>query len=94
MPAEFYLSLYWWILLLSACAAASVPAMLKQFRPLLLLPSAIIWIAATVTMSLMYTPAAAMTGGGISLLWGLFLLLLSLFFSGLKEMAKKRYRGL
>ncbi len=71
--------------------AASLPALLKSVRLLPMLLILALWLAAVISMAVSAGILAALAGGGISLLWGLLLMLASLLFSGVQQMAKKRY---
>ncbi len=81
----------WWITAAIAIAATSIPSLLKPLKILPMLLVLAVWIAAVTRMAMIAGPLAALAGGGISLLWGLFLMLFTLLFSGVKLMAKKRY---
>ncbi len=74
-----------------AMGAASLPALLKSVRRLPILLIFALWLAAVISMAVSAGILAALAGGGISLLWGLLLMLASLLFSGVQQMAKKRY---
>ncbi len=81
----------WWITLALAMAAATLPSLLKSLRLLFILPILALWFAAVISMAVKTGILAALTGGVISLLWGILLMLTSLLFSGVRQMAKKRY---
>ena len=82
----------WWISAATALAAASIPAFLKPLKTLYLLLACTLWATAVIRMGVMQGALAAVTGGGVSLLWGMLLMLLSLLFFGVQQMANKRYR--
>jgi hypothetical protein len=81
----------WWISAATALAAASFPAFLKPLRALHLLLLSALWTAVVIRIVLIQGALAAFTAGGLSLLWGLLLIICSLLFSGLRQMANKRY---
>ncbi|NTV04965.1 MAG: hypothetical protein HGA59_00415 [Chlorobiaceae bacterium] len=81
----------WWISAATAIAAASIPAFLKRLNVFSLLGVFAVWTAAVIRIVLIQGTLAAFTAGGLSLLWGLLLMLCSLLFSGLRQMANKRY---
>ena len=81
----------WWITAATALAAASIPAFLKQLKAFHLLLASALWTAAVVRIILIQGTLAAVTAGGLSLFWGLLLMLFSLLFAGLRQMANKRY---
>jgi hypothetical protein len=81
----------WWISAATALAAASIPAFLKPLRALYLLLVSALWTAAVIRIILIQGTFAAFTAGSLSLLWGLLLMICSLLFSGLRQMANKRY---
>ncbi len=72
-------------------AVAALPAMLKSIRVCPMLLIVVLWLVLVIVMALKAGILAALTGGVISLLWGVLLMLASLLFSGLRQMAKKRY---
>ena len=87
----FFSNNSWWITMGVAMAVATLPALLKSLRLLPMLLIAVLWLAAVTSMAMTAGILPAMAGGGISLLWGFLLMLLSLLFSGVRQMAKKRY---
>ena len=72
-------------------AATTLPTFLKSLRLFPLLLIAVLWLAAVISMATTAGILPALAGASISLLWGLLLMLVSLLFSGLGQMAKKRY---
>ena len=72
-------------------ALASIPSLLKSLRILPILLILGLWLAAVIFMAVQAGTVAALAGGAISLLWGALLMLLSLLFTGVRQMAKKRY---
>ena len=72
-------------------AATTLPTFLKSLRLFPLLLIAVLWLAAVISMAMTAGILPALAGTSISLLWGLLLMLVSLLFSGLEQMAKKRY---
>lgn len=82
----------WWISAATALAAASMPAFLKPLKAFYLLLLCTLWAASVIRMGMMQGAIAAFTGGGVSLLWGMLLMLFSLLFTGLRQMANQRYR--
>ena len=72
-------------------AATTLPTFLKSLRLFPLLLIAVLWLAAVISMAMTAGILPALAGTSISLLWGLLLMLVSLLFSGLGQMAKKRY---
>ncbi len=91
MTMSFLYNTDWWISAATALAATSIPAFLKPVRVVHLLLATALWMAAILRIVLIEGALAAVTGGGVSLLWGLLLMLLSLLFSGLRQMANQRY---
>lgn len=87
----FFFDTNWWISAATALAATSIPAFLKPVRAIHLLLATALWAAAVLRIVLLQGALAAFTGGGVSLLWGLLLMLLSLLFSGVRQMANQRY---
>ena len=87
----FMYDIAWWISAATALAAASIPAFLKPLKALYLLLALALWSAAVIRIALMQGALAAIAGGGVSLLWGLLLMLFSLLFSGVRQMANRRY---
>ncbi len=81
----------WWLTLALATAAATLPLLLKSLRMLFILPILALWFAAVISMGVKTGILAAFIGGVISLLWGFLLMMTSLLFSGVRQMAKKRY---
>jgi len=81
----------WWITVSVAMAATTLPTFLKSLRLFPLLLIAVLWLAAVISMAMTAGILPALAGTSISLLWGLLLMLVSLLFSGLRQMAKKRY---
>lgn len=81
----------WWITVSVAMAATTLPTFLKSLRLFPLLLIAVLWLAAVISMATTADILPALAGASISLLWGLLLMLVSLLFSGLEQMAKKRY---
>jgi heme A synthase len=81
----------WWVTLAVAMAFATLPSLLKSLRLFLLLLIALLWLASLIFMAVIAGFFAALAGGAISLLWALLLLLISLIFSGVQQMANKRY---
>ena len=81
----------WWITFAAAMAAATLPALQQSLRLLPVILILLLWLAAVISMAMTAGILPAFTGGGISLLWGLLLMLASLLFSGVRQMAKKRY---
>jgi len=92
MTMTFLYDTAWWISAGGAFIATSIPAFLKPLKALHLLLVSALWTAAVLRMTVLEGALAAVTGGGVSLLWGLLLMLLSLLFSGLRQMANQRYR--
>ena len=80
-----------WIAMAVAMAATTLPALLKSLRLLPLLLIIAVWLAAVISIAITSGVLPAVAGGGISLLWCLLLMLASLLFSGVRQMAKKRY---
>ncbi len=91
MTMTFLYDTSWWISAATALAAASTPAFLKPLKAFYLLLASALWTAAVIRIALMQGTLAALAGGGVSLLWGMLLMLLSLLFSGLRQMANRRY---
>ena len=87
----FLYDIAWWISTATALVAASIPAFLKPLKAFYLLLASALWTAAVIRIALMQGALAALAGGGVSLLWGMLLMLLSLLFSGLRQMANRRY---
>ncbi len=87
----FFSNTTWWITLAVAMAVATFPSLLKSLRMFLLLLIALLWLVAVIAMGVTAGLVAALVGGGISLLWGLLLMLVSLIFSGVRQMANRRY---
>ncbi|MEI7748607.1 MAG: hypothetical protein WCI81_05990 [Chlorobiaceae bacterium] len=81
----------WWITFAAAMVSATLPAFMKSLRRLPLLLIIAVWLAAVISIAITSGVLPAVAGGGISLLWGLLLMLASLLFSGVRQMAKKRY---
>lgn len=81
----------WWITMAVAMAAASLPALLKSLRRLPMLLIFALWLAALIFMAVNAGIFTALASGGFSLLWGFLLMLASLLFSGIRQMANKRY---
>ena len=74
-----------------AMAVTTLPSLLKSLRPVPLLLIAVLWIVVVISMFLTANIWAACAGAVISLLWGLLVMVLSLIFSGVRQMANKRY---
>ena len=91
MTMTFLYNTDWWISAATALAATSIPAFLKAVKAFHLLLATAVWAAAVLRIVLMQGVLAAVTGGGVSLLWGTLLMLLSLLFSGVRRMANQRY---
>jgi len=91
MTITFLYNTDWWISAATALAAASIPAFLKPVKAFHLLLATALWTAAVLRIVLIQGALAAFTGGGVSLLWGVLLMLLSLLFSGVRQMANQRY---
>lgn len=87
----FFFNSSWWITVAAAMALASIPSLLKSLRILPILLILGLWLAAVIFMAVQAGTVAALAGGAISLLWGALLMLLSLLFTGVRQMAKKRY---
>lgn len=81
----------WWITFAAAMVSATLPAFMKSLRRLPMLLLLVLWLAAVISIAITSGVLPAVAGGGISLLWGLLLMLASLLFSGVRQMAKKRY---
>ena len=88
---SFFSNTSYWITFAAAMVAATLPALLKSLRLLPMLLILFFWLASIISMALTADILPALAGGGISLLWGLLLMLTSLLFSGVRQMAKKRY---
>jgi len=88
----FFSNITWWIMLTVVMAVATLPSLLKSFRMVPLLLIMTLWLAVIVSLFLTINIWAAFAGGTISLLWGLLIMVLSLIFSGVRQMANKRYR--
>ena len=81
----------WWITVAAAMAATTLPSLLKSLRLLPMILILALWLAAVISMAMTAGILPALAGGGISLLWGFLFMLISLLFSGVRQMAKKRY---
>ena len=92
MTMHFLYNTDWWINAAAALAAASIPAFLKPVKAFHLLLATALWAAAVLRIAVIQGALAAFTGGGITLLWGILLMLFSLLFTGLRRMANQRYR--
>ncbi len=91
MTMPFLYDTDWWISAATALTVTSIPAFLKPVRAFHLLLVAALWTAAVLRIVLIQGALAAFTAGGFSLIWGMLLMLFSLLFSGVQQMANKRY---
>ena len=87
----FFYNTIWWIVVAAAMVFATLHSLLKSLRIFSLLLIATLWLVSVISMAMISGTFAALIGGGISLLWGLLLMLASLLFSGVRQMANKRY---
>ena len=81
----------WWITVALAMVVASIPSVLKPLRMVPLLLIVVFWLVPIINIAVAVGILAALAGGSISLFWGFLLMLISLLFSGVRDMAKKRY---
>ena len=81
----------WWVILAGAMAAATLPSLLKSLGMFSLLLIILLWFSAVFGMYVTANIPAALAGAAISLFWGALLMVASLIFSGLRQMANKRY---
>ncbi|NTW83747.1 MAG: hypothetical protein HGB36_10345 [Chlorobiaceae bacterium] len=91
---HFFLEPLWWLLFAFSTTVLSVAALMKPIRitPLVLILLA--WGVSVVVTGMTWGIPGALADALLSLVCGLLLLLLSILFSGVKLMAKKRYGGL
>jgi hypothetical protein len=92
LSAWYFLSnTTWWIILAVAMVVTTLPSLLKSLRIVPLLLIIALWFSALFSMLLISNIWAALAGAAISLFWGLLLMVASLIFSGVRQMANKRY---
>jgi len=91
MP-EFMSEGSWWAALLPALLAVSIPAMKRSFRMQTLLFSALLWLAAIAASALMHGAIAAAATILVPAFWGTLATSGAIFFAGIGDLAKKRYR--
>lgn len=82
---------FWWIAVVAAMAVTSLPSFLRSLSKFSIMLMALVWLVDIVAISVAAGILPALAGAGISLLWGLFLMLISLLFSGIRQMANRRY---
>ncbi|MBM3162668.1 MAG: hypothetical protein FJZ79_04990 [Chlorobi bacterium] len=92
MPYVFLYEISWWLLLGAAIVAAAVPSLLRPFRKVTSILAAALWASATSLMWLHHGAATALAGALVSLCTGIVVFVVTIFFSGLDLMAKRRYR--
>lgn len=82
----------WWPALFLALLAVSIPAIKKSFRTPALAASALLWLAAIAASAFMHGALAAAATVLIPAFWGVLTTLGAIFFAGIGDLAKKRYR--
>jgi hypothetical protein len=87
----FFLDTAWWLTFAAALAASTLAALMKPPKSLWLLSACAAWTASIVRIALLWGAIASIAAATLSMLWGCLLFLLTLLFSGVKLMAKKRY---
>lgn len=88
----FFQDIAWWLLSAGALLAASLPTFIKPFRMIPFAISTFLWAAAAAFAWHRFDTTAALATILFSLGGGMLIFLLTIFFSGLDLMAKKRYR--
>ena len=81
----------WLITVAVAMAVASIPSFLKKMRMLPRLFILLCWFGVVIRIAVTGSLLAAAIGSGVSLLWGLLCMMASLIYSGLRQMANRRY---
>lgn len=92
MNMEFFSDPTWWGLVSCALIAAIIPAFFQKIRFSVLVVTALFSLTMIVTMYFLTGMVAAITGSVITLFAGFAFLFLSLVYSGIGNMLKKRYR--
>ncbi|KUL32460.1 hypothetical protein ASB62_01660 [Chlorobium limicola] len=88
----FFAEFNWWLLLTACLVMALLPSFIRPFRTVPLLGTLLIWSALLIAIWFRFDAPAAIAGLLISVVGGVLAFLLTVFFSGLDLMAKKRYR--
>ena len=88
----FFQDTLWWLLALSALVTATIPSFIRPFRAVPCMMIALAWTAAVACIWIRFDPGATITAVLLSAGSGALTFLLTIFFSGLSLMAKKRYR--
>ncbi len=91
---HFFLEPLWWVLFAFSAAFLSVAALMKPVRITALVLIVLAWGVSVGVTGLTSGIPAALADALLSLVCGVLLLLVSILFSGVKLMAKKRYGGL
>ncbi|MDP8305586.1 MAG: hypothetical protein RAO75_03605 [Candidatus Chlorobium antarcticum] len=89
---DFLADTLWWLTAAIAAGGASLPAIVRSFRPRTILPAVLIWTGAITATAILHGIAATLAALLLSLAAGALLLIIAIFFSGIKGMANRRYR--
>ena len=81
-----------WIPVVVAILLATIPTFLKPMRLLILIPILALWLAVIGWLAFSVSALAALIGAGISLIIGVLIFLTMILLTGIKQMAKSRYR--
>ncbi len=88
---DFFSDTAWWTSFAAALAASTVSALSKPIKSFRFLFGCLTWLAAVVLTGMTCGIFSAIAAFTFSLLWALLLFVLTLLFSGVKLMEKKRY---
>lgn len=88
---HFFLEPVWWAMFAFSAAVLSVAALMKPIGIATLFLLLLLWIVSVVVTGMTWGLTGALADALLSLVTGVLLLLLSILFSGVKLMAKKRY---
>ncbi|NTW56104.1 MAG: hypothetical protein HGB20_03560 [Chlorobiaceae bacterium] len=88
---DFLLDSAWWVTLAAVLAASSAAALARPLKSARCILACLAWTALLAWTAMTQGTVAALASLTLSLLWACLLFLLTLLFSGVKLMAKKRY---
>ena len=88
---DFLLDSAWWVTFAAILAASSAAALARPLKSARCILACLAWTALLAWTAMMWGILSALASAALSLLWAGLLFLLTLLFSGVKLMAKKRY---
>jgi hypothetical protein len=83
----------WWLLLAASMTAASIPSAARSLRTTAIIAILSLWAVLIISTGLLHGFWALLTCSAASFAWGILMFLLSLLFTGIRNMTKQRYGG-